>query len=132
MEAPTYFRVVETDNFDSDYPNEKWVEPLPIFITPEQAQRVVAALLEGRAEHLHPAPRVRAVTHDKPLARKTPWVRYRASAGDPLRYFYCSRCGGDETHHTGEESINKLANAERRFAATHRTCEERQRAKANP
>ena len=39
----TFYRVIETDNFDGDYPNERFVEPLPA-MTREQAQAVADAI----------------------------------------------------------------------------------------
>jgi hypothetical protein len=34
------YKIVETDNFDGDYPNEKFVEPLPYFFDSKAAQKV--------------------------------------------------------------------------------------------
>jgi len=38
-----YFRIVETSNQDEDYPDEKFVEPLPA-MTKDEAQRVADAI----------------------------------------------------------------------------------------
>ena len=38
-----FYRIVETDNFDRDYPGEKFVQPLPA-MTKEQAQAVADAI----------------------------------------------------------------------------------------
>jgi hypothetical protein len=40
---PTYYRIIRTDNFDGDYPDEKFVEPLPA-MSREEADRVADAI----------------------------------------------------------------------------------------
>ncbi len=42
-------KIVETDNFGGDYPDEKFVEPLP-WMTQEHAQRVADAINSGTGE----------------------------------------------------------------------------------
>lgn len=37
------FRVINTDNFGGDYPDERFVENVPRFTTAEQAQRLADA-----------------------------------------------------------------------------------------
>lgn len=38
------FQIVNTDNFDGDYPNEKFVTGLPYFSSKEPAQKVADAI----------------------------------------------------------------------------------------
>jgi len=38
------YKIVETDNFDGDYPNEKFVEPLPYFYSERDAKKVADAI----------------------------------------------------------------------------------------
>lgn len=38
------FRIVNTDNFNGDYPNEKFVENLPVFTTLHAAEKVAQAI----------------------------------------------------------------------------------------
>jgi hypothetical protein len=52
----TRFLIVETDNFGGDYPDEKFVEPLPIFNSQDQARIVSAAINSSIPDRLN-APR---------------------------------------------------------------------------
>lgn len=45
----TRFFIVNTDNFGGDYPNEKFVENLPIFATRGNAQAVANAINQNMA-----------------------------------------------------------------------------------
>ena len=45
-------RIIETDNFGGDYPDEKFVEPLP-HLTSEQAQLIADTINSATSEH-HP------------------------------------------------------------------------------
>lgn len=44
------FKIVQTDNFDGDYPNEKFVENLPYFYNKEAAQKVADAINKSTPE----------------------------------------------------------------------------------
>lgn len=50
------FLIVETDNFGGDYPDEKFVEPLPIFTSHEQAS-IVSVAINGSVPDRLNAPR---------------------------------------------------------------------------
>lgn len=50
------FLIVETDNFGGDYPDEKFVEPLPVFTSRDQASIVSAAINSAIPNRLN-APR---------------------------------------------------------------------------
>lgn len=45
--VPTFFKIINTDNFDGDYPNEKFIENLPPHLTEAQATRICDAIMEA-------------------------------------------------------------------------------------
>lgn len=49
-----YFKVVETCNYDGDYPNEKFVEPLPARMSEAQASRICDAIMTCVPDKMHP------------------------------------------------------------------------------
>lgn len=57
------YRIVNTDNYGGDYPDEKFVEPLPWFSHKEQAEAVAEAI---NGSHPNPdmAPRFFKVVDD--------------------------------------------------------------------
>lgn len=46
-----YFKIIDCDMFDGDYPNEKFVEPLPPKLTRAQADRICDAICLGVEMH---------------------------------------------------------------------------------
>jgi hypothetical protein len=46
----TIFKIVNTDNFNGDYPNEKFVENLPVLYKKEHAQAIADAINATQSE----------------------------------------------------------------------------------
>lgn len=44
------YRIVNTDNFDGDYPNEKFVENLPLMYSKERADAICDVINKGLSE----------------------------------------------------------------------------------